>query len=300
MCLMRIRHLYMLGGLIFASTAMDAQEDLLSKLEKEQPIPSYDVLGTFKGNYLSIGHSVETRKKGVLEISSMNRFWNVPEPTSQSFVADRWNARVGASYAVNDRFTVGVGYGTGYNSTDVFLKYRLVHQQGSKLGSPLSVTFIQGGVYRGKTKLPRNIDLGFDDRIAFTSQLLIARKITPNFSLQIAPTYIYRGEENVISSEGSNRFAFGFGGRYRLGGHVSLVSEYYYLVNPVTFVDTYGPFTLGVNWEVADLLLQFKLTNARNFVEDKFIVKTTNNFNTRDGNFHFGFHATYTLHFNKR
>lgn len=297
---MKINQLYILGVFALIFGGMQGQESLLSKLEKEQEIPSYEVLETFKGTYLSIGHSVETQKKGILEVSSMNRFWNKPIETSQSFVADKWNARVGLSYAFTDRFTFGAGYGTGYKSVDAYAKYRLFIQQNDGRKSPLSVTLLQTAVHRDKSKYDRGGPLDFSEKIAFTTQVLIARKITPNFSLQIAPTYIYRGEESLIPNESLNRYAVGFGGRYRIGGHVSVVSEYYYVFNEVDFMETYGPFSLGVNWELSDLLLQFKLTNARHFTEDKFIAKTANNFNTRDGNFHFGFHATYVIHFKKR
>jgi hypothetical protein len=61
-------------------------------------------------------------------------------------------------------------------------------------------------------------------------------------------------------------------------------------------VQTYNAFMIGVNWEVSDLMLQFHFTNARNFVEDTFITQTKNNFNAKDGNFHFGFNATFVLH----
>ena len=47
-------------------------------------------------------------------------------------------------------------------------------------------------------------------------------------------------------------------------------------------------------------MLQFHATNARSFVEDTFITQTTNNFNTKDGNFHFGFNATFVLHTKKK
>ena len=44
--------------------------------------------------------------------------------------------------------------------------------------------------------------------------------------MQLAPTYVYKGL--IISKNGSrNFFALGFGARYRLGPHVSIVSEYY-------------------------------------------------------------------------
>ena len=283
-------------------------QDILKALEAETVEESQPTIATFKGTHISIGHSVETRKKGVLEISSMNRFWNKPIPDServQTFAADKWNSRIGVDYGISDRLTVGAGYGTGYRSTDIYGKYRLFYQRDSGTKFPFSITLFQGGVYRNKSSFKGNLyapddptmkkEVPSKNKFAATTQLLIARKISRNFSLQIAPTYVYRAEDKLIDGVNPNHFAIGFGGRYKVSNHVSIVSEYYYVANPVDFVDTYGPFSLGANWEVSDLLLQFKLTNARNLVEDKYIIKTENNFNFRDGNLHFGFHATYFI-----
>ncbi len=270
-------------------------QNLLDTLEAETPEESEVTIATFKATRISIGHSVETRKKGALEISWMNRFWNTPAEQSQTFAADKWNSRIGVEYALSDRFTIGTGYETGYKSIDLLLKYRLFHQKTGAEAFPFSITLMQGGVFRDKSTYSFISDIGFEDKLAATTQILIARKFTSNFSFQIAPSYIYRAEDNLLASENPHYFALGFGARYKVGNHVSIVSEYYYIPDPFSFIDTYGPFSLGVNWEVSDLMLQFKLTNARNFVDDKYITKTTNNFNFRNGNLHFGFHATYFI-----
>lgn len=281
-------------------------QDILKDLEAETVEDSQPTIATFKGTHISIGHSVETRKKGVLEISSMNRFWNRPIPDSertQAFIADEWNGRLGLDYGVLDRFTIGAGYGTDNKSIDVYGKYRLFYQRDSGNTFPFSITLFQGGVYRDKSSFRVPLYEGSSiekevpskNKFAATTQLLIARKISRNFSLQIAPTFVYRSEDKLVEDASPNYFALGFGARYKVSNHVSIVSEYYYVANPVDFVDTYAPFSLGANWELSDLLLQFKLTNARDLVEDQFIIKTGNNFNFRDGNFHVGFHATYFI-----
>ncbi len=285
---------------LLLGTAMSYAQDLLTKLDSIEQGQDLPTLATFKATRISIGHSVETRKKGVLQISSMNRFWNDTVRSSQSFAADKWNARLGLEYGISDRITVGAAYGSGYQSIDAFFKYRWLRQQDTGKKFPFSLTVLQGAVYRNKATEILLGDLAFEDRLGFTTQLLIARKFSPNFSLQLSPTFVHKAEDGLLSGESASRLALGIGGRYKVGPHVSVVSEYYYVPDPITVVETYGAFALGVNWEVSDVMLQFKLTNARNFVEDKFITKTVNNFNFRDGNLHFGFHFTYVIHTQKR
>lgn len=277
-----------------------AQEDLLKALDSIESQTDFKTLATFKTTRISIGHSIITREAGVLEITSQNRFWNTTEPTSDSFAADRLNSRFELAYGLTDRLTVGAGYGTGYESIDGFFKYRLLYQKDTGSKTPLSVTLFQSIAYREKN--PGDFftrGLQFEEKLGFTSQLLIARKFSSNFSLQISPTYFYRPADGFITGVDAHRTAVGFGGRYKIGNHVSIVSEYYALINKIEDPKSYGAFALGVNWEVADLMLQFNLTNARNLVEDKFIGKTLQNFNFRNGNLHFGFQATYLLHLKK-
>ncbi|NJB70151.1 hypothetical protein GGR42_000613 [Saonia flava] len=278
-------------------THINAQDDLLGILDQEQPNIVDYTSATFKMTRISYGHSIETRKKGILEIFVANRFWNIPDSKAQSFAADRLAARIALEYGVTDRFSMGFGGSNFDGLFDGYLKYKLVRQR--KGGSPFSITLLQGGSYNSNAFPDATIQDDFSNRLSFTTQALIARKISSNFSLQVAPSFIHKG---MVPSpiDPKNVFAVGFGGRYKLGGHVSVVSEYYYVTNPLESVDTYGPFSLGVNWEVGDLMLQFMLTNTRNMVEDTFIVQTPNNFNFRDPNLNFGFNATYVLHLKRK
>ncbi len=287
--------------LIGFSTSIHGQ-DLLETLEKEYPdTPQYEI-ATFKSTRISIGHSVENRKKGVLEIMAMNRFWNIPNYGGQSFVADKLSSRLALEYGISDRLTFGAGATTLEGVYDGFLKYKLIRQRKSKGGSPFSVTLFQNTSYRSERNEPFvdiNLFDDFTDQLAFTSQVLIAHKFTPQFSLQVSPTFIHRGS-SAFEEDPHNQFAIGIGGRYKLGGHVSIVSEYYYLANPLKSIDTYDAFSLGVNWELSDVMLQFQLTNTRSMVEDAFITQTPNNFNFKDGNFVFGFNAIFVLHLNQK
>jgi len=272
-------------------------QSLLDKLEKE-PIDTTKqyVLSTFKGTHISIGHSIETRKKNTLEVSFMSRYWNTPQESSNSFVADKMCTRFGLDYGVTNKLTLGAGIGTPNGIIDTYAKYRLVQQRTDNTGIPFGITLLQTASYRSRVLKGKPIEnrSGFGNRLAFTTQVLMARKFSRNFSFQIAPSFIHRSSSRS-SLDPNNHFAIGFGPRYKVSNHVSLVSEYYYVANPLKSIETFGAFALGVNWEVSKLLLQFKMTNNQIFTEDTFITQTTRNFNTRDGNFFFGFHATYHI-----
>lgn len=295
---MNNRILFSVFGLLLSASAVG--QDLLNNLSKEQEKQSFkdEVFGTFFGSRINLSHSIETREKGVLEIGVQSRFWNIPSD-QLSFDVDKVNIRLEASYALTDRFTIGAGYGTGYDSFDAFLKYGILKQK-MHTGSPLSITLLQSVAHRQKNPgITKQLD--FDERIGLTSQVLIARKLSRNFSLQLMPTYTNRAADSFLpQTPQSSRFSLGFGGRYRIAKHFSLTAEYYEIFNRIDSPQTYSPFSLGANWEIADVLLQFNITNARNLVEDKFIAKSLQPFVLKDGDLHVGFNLVYLIHTRKK
>ncbi|MDJ0645453.1 MAG: DUF5777 family beta-barrel protein [Flavobacteriaceae bacterium] len=291
---MKAKRLYFFLVLAFMVSSVKAQ-DLLDILDKERKDTLRYAEATFKFSRISFGHSVQTRKDGTLDVFITNRFWNTPADRSQSFFVDRLSTRFALEYGVSDRLMFGVGGTTFDGRFDSFLKYKLVKQRVDGNGSPFSLSLFQNASYFSESLSGSRYDAISSGRFSFTTQLLVAKKITPKFSLQVSPTFIHRGL--VYGPEDpQNHFAVGFGGRYKLGAHVSFVSEYYYVANPLKSIDTYGPFSIGVNWELSDVMLQFMLTNAVSTVEDAFIAQTRNNFNFKNPNLNFGFNFTYTFH----
>ena len=292
---------YQLTILVFIVCSSINAQDLLDKLNKEFPKKPVYEIATFKTTRIGLGHSIETRKKGALEISLYNRYWDIPNFQGQRFLADKVSSRFGLDYSMSDNLTVGLGYTNHDKITDGFLKYKLLKQKQNTKKGFVSLTLVQGFSQREM----KNTNSGLyqtsnsSNKYAFTSQVLIARKLNSKFSLQISPTFIHR-EKNTSTNDPNNQFVVGFGGRHKIGGHASIVSEYFYVTNPLKSIETYNAFMVGVNWELSHLLLQFHATNARNFAEDTFITQTRNNFNAKDGNFHFGFNATFVLHTKKK
>ena len=307
---------------IFSFKALNAQ-DLLKQLQSEEIEKTEKVASTFKMLKIGLGHSVETRKEGVLEISSYTRFWNIPEVDGEviendNFGADRANARFGVDYAIKDNLSAGFGWAnTGV--IDGYLKYRIAYQERGIKASPLSLTFLAGIAHRSKNinnvvlnedsvsvysqeaeKTSINKTSSFNDKTNYIGQLLVARKINRNLSLQLSPTLVYRGSTR-FDVDNKLHLALGMGARYVLGKHVSLASEYFYLPKKyqLNSIDTFGAFSLGVNWEVSKVQVQMFLSNTGNYSEDLFITETPVNFNTKDGNLFFGLNFSYVIHFKK-
>jgi hypothetical protein len=272
-------------------------QELLNILEKEENKEATYAESTFSFSRLTFGHSVQTRKKGVLDVFIANRFWDSPAERSQSFIVDLYSGRFGFDYGITDDILVGVGYSNFNERFDAFIKYKVAKQQINGKKFPLSIALLQSASYALEEIAYLGLTTDDHNEFSFTSKVILARKFTNKLSFQIVPTYIYR---SIAYSEAPNQhfFAIGFGGRYKLGRHLSLVSEYYYRANPIENIETYSPFSIGVNWEVSKVMVQLMLTNTFNMVEDAFILETPNNFNFRTPNLNFGFNFTYTFHLN--
>lgn len=296
---MKTKKILLTCFLLLGCVHFSKSQNLLEILENEQQDSLGYLPATFKMTRIAFGHSTEVRSKGILEIFTANRFWNLPTEKSQSFAADKMSTRIALEYGVLDRLSVGFGGTTFDGLFDGYLKYKLLTQKKGIKTTPLNITLFQSSSYNSSSIVNPDIKDDFSDRLSFTSQVLISRKISSDFSFQIAPTYVHRGLK-FSEEDHQDFFALGIGARYKIGSHLSVVSEYYKTFNPIESFDTYGPFALGVNWEIGDVLLQFMLTNTVNMVEDAFITQTRNNFNFKNPNLHFGFNATYVIHFKNK
>lgn len=276
-----------------------AQTDLQTLLnEVKTPDSLLFTQATFKTVKLGVGHTVETRKKGALQITLGTRYWNVPtEGKRNSFLVDRFSANFGVDYAFTDRLTFGSSVTSFDGVLNGYGKYRLLRQKDDDK-TPLGITLVQNissltRDFSGVILPEKN-----SDKFMFVSQVILARKINRNFSLQFVPTYIHTNSLQ-LNYDTNDFLALGFGGRYKIGPHVSIISEYNYLQGREQGLQGYNPFFLGVNWEVGDIVVQFHASNAKSFEEAATILYTPNNFNFEDGGFHFGVNVTHIIHFKK-
>ena len=119
--------------------------------------------------------------------------------------------------------------------------------------------------------------LDVTDRLFYTHQLLVGRKISDLLSLQLMPTVVHRNQ--IEESQGENDlYALGFGGRIKLTSRVSLNGEYYYRMNVPEDDTGFNSLAVGFDIETGGHVFQLHLTNSRAIIEKGFITETTGNF----------------------
>ncbi|MGY5352506.1 DUF5777 family beta-barrel protein [Wenyingzhuangia sp. IMCC45533] len=270
---------------------------LLEILEKESPTTKAYVAATFKGTRILNGHSIENRKKGILEFVISHRFGRVNLGFDELYGLDQSNIRFALERGITDRLMIGLGRSSYEKTFDGFAKYKLLKQEVGKRGMPISLSVFGSVAYRSIKDFEPGKELSFNQKLTYVSQLLIARKFSSNFSLQLTPSYIHKNSV-LVSSDPHDIFAIGTGGRIKLTKRTSLNFEYHHNLNPSTSIDATDSIAFGVDIETGGHVFQIILSNSITMIEKSFITESTDNF--FKGDVHLGFNISRAFQSKKK
>ena len=270
-----------------------AQDDLLKELEESTPKDTAYAFQTFKSTRLVNGQTIETKSKGTLEFIFAHRFGAINDGSYELFGLDQAHVRIGLEYGITDRLGVGVGRSSFDKIVDGFLRYKVLQQKKGASNFPFTMTTFGSVSYKSSPK----DGIEDIDRLAYTGQLLIARKFSPRISLQVMPTLVHRNAVDKLT-ENNNQLALGMGGRIKVSKSIALTSEYYYRINSNPNTLNHNALGLGIDIETGGHVFQLVMTNTRGTLERAFITETTGEF--FDGGIHFGFNVTRTFQVRKK
>ncbi len=302
-----MRNSYLILLFCFATITANAQ-DLMDLLNDETEEDDSYVTSIFKASRVIHGHSVKTKQKGELEFLISHRFGTINSGWRELWGLDESNIRLGLEYGITDNLNVGIGRNSFQKTFDGFVKYKFLKQKNQ--GAPVSIVAFASTTVNSSVKeqVAPNIDpasdLDFSNRVTYTAQLLIARKINSNLTLQLMPSIVHKNLVTFLE-DSNDQFALGVGGRYRITGSVTVNFEYYYQLDPNEFIGLEGrqeymnSLALGVDIETGGHVFQIHLANSRSMIEKGFITETAGDF--FDGDIHLGFNISRTFQLgNKR
>lgn len=275
-----------------------AQDDLLDALEKDATI-DYTVTSAFKGLKVVNLESTKLADKNDFYFVVAHRFGSVKYGFDDLFGLDNAVTQLKFIYGINKWLNVGVARSSFQKKYGLHLKYRLVNQD--KEGFPFTV--VGYNLVTINTSLEKEFfnNFEFSDRLVYTSQLLISRKISEDLSLLIAPTYIH---ENVATrsieflpngeirnhDENNAQFAVGLGGRYKLTKRWSVNVDYGVHLNRNDNSVYKNPLSIGFDLETGGHVFQMHFTNAQAMFEEGYLVRGEGDWG--DGDFFFGFNLS--------
>lgn len=238
--------------------------------------------------------------KNTMEIQMAHRFGTINGGTADlAGIWARSNIRIGVSYAVHDRLTLGFGTSKFNVMQDFNWKAALLRQTRTKK-VPVSVSYYGNFAINADNKQEFATDQA---RYSFFHQLIIARRFSPNFSMQIAPSIShYNAVEPRVRND---MFGLALSGRYKVSPQTAILVDIslpftHHLFpddadNPINGFDPEPGYGLGVEFRTSSHAFQLTFSNYQGIVPQSNYMYNTNDFFY--GDFLIGFNITRLYNF---
>lgn len=272
--------------LLFAFNLASAQDDLLNQLDVAIPEGKEIETAAFKGLQICNMQSTKMTSRGEWYMIVSHRFGDLTKGFDNFFGLDDANTEIGGIYGVADWLYLGGSRHTLDKIYELTAKYKLVNQL--KEGFP--VTIVGYNTMDINSKLDKDLvpGLEFNNRLAFSTQLLVSRKFSESFSFQLNPIYIHKNLYEFELEE-KNDFFIGSGARYKISKRMSINLEYAARLNRVegnssTFQN---PLTVGLDIETGGHVFQLVFSNSQSLNDVAFLSKPAGDWS--GGPIYFGF-----------
>ena len=283
--------LILLICILFNTRNIYAQDDLMDLLEEETSSdtgPSF-TYATFKATRIVNGQSVENTAGGNLNFVIQHRFGKINDGWYQFFGLDQSTIRFGLEYGITDWLNIGVGRSSYLKTYDGYIKVKLLRQSSGSRTMPFTVSLYSNAAISSMKWSEPERENYFSSRMTFATSLMLARKFSNAFSLQLTPSYVHRNLVDTREDQ-NDVFAIGVGGRIKITKRISFNGEYFYQLPGTNADKTFNSVALSIDIETGGHVFQIHLTNSLAMIEKGFIGETTGNW--LDGDIHLGFNIS--------
>ena len=262
---------------------IQAQEDDLfkgidndsSKVEFESAFQSLKIINL---------ESTKLAAKGDFYFIVAHRFGSIENGFENFFGLDDANTQLKFLYGVSKWLTIHVSRSGFQKTYEGALKYRLMPQEVN--GFPFSIVGFSSlavNTELDEVVLPK---LKFENRLNYTTQLLVSRRFSNKLSIELAPTFFH---ENYVANDLQNnsQFALGMGGRYKISKRVALTMDYAAHLNRASNSLANNPLSIGADIETRGHIFQLHFTNAQGMNETAYLGNGYGDWSK--GNIYFGF-----------
>jgi hypothetical protein len=265
-------------------------------------------LKIFYGQRLINSKTAEVLRRGILAFTVVHNFGDIASKSSgiHNFFGldDISDAQIGFQLGLTNRLNIVLNHTVGYSGVRKFyeggLKYQFAKQE--LKGFPLSIT-MYANIVSSADKIPQDSahellpgrENSFEtawDRSSQFFQLMFAKRFG-NLSLQISPAYLHTNY--VLPGDQNNLYAIGAGLRFPITKTVFLIADYFHTFrndSSTAFwrskgLDPHDVFGLGIEILTWGHVFHLNFTNARNILENRFLVHTGESWG--EGEFRWGF-----------
>lgn len=264
------------------------QKDTIAAATEDSIAPVKEVeyeRAAFESTSLIENQTDRVYSKGTIEMIMNHRFGLVTGTNDLIGIWAPANIRIAMNYSITDRITVGVGTTKDARLQDFCLKTALLKQTvDGKM--PVSVTYYGNA---SVSALPKENFYNTSDRWSFFNQIIIAKRFSKMFSLQLAPSYSHY---NVVDAPMNNDlFAIAFGGRAKVTSSMSILLD---VNQPITSQENIpkSGFSVGTEFSSVGHTFQIFISNYRGIINQQSNMFNQNEF--FEGDFAIGFNISRT------
>lgn len=203
-----------------------AQEDVKTDEETKEAVSEEDAKKlerpAFESSFIVDNPTDVVYQKNTLEAQMYHRFGIIDGNNDLAGIWGAANIKLGVTYSLTDRLTVGVGTTKNHRLYDFNAKYALLRQ--TKSGKmPINLTYYGNFTYDGRDQ--ENTNFNYDqDRFSYFNMIIISRRFSPNFSMQVAPSISHY---NLVEADMENdMFAVALGARYKISPQTAILVDY--------------------------------------------------------------------------
>ena len=241
------------------------------------------------------GHSIVNLPAHVLDVRISHRFDPINNGLYNFFGLDAAVMRLGFDYGITNNVMIGLGHSVYQKTYDAFFKVRLLKQSTGQVLMPVSLSFVPTFAVNTLKQFDGNKTM-FSDRLSYVLQLLIARKFSDNFSLQLMPTFIHADNISFLHVD-QNIAAMGIAATHRVSKRINVNAEYYYRLNDHGST-AHNVLSFGMDLGTGGHIFQLHFTNSIGMTEKSFIAETRNRW--EDGDVLFGFNISRVFQLDKK
>jgi hypothetical protein len=210
----------------------------------------------------------------VLDLKFSHRFGLVSGGGYELWGLDQAYIRIGADYGITNRLMVGLGRSSFEKTYDGYFKYKILRQSTGAVKMPVTLSLFSSIALKTlKQNDPSKTDY-FSSRLTYAYQLIVGRKFTEGFSLQLMPSLVHRNWVET-TAEKNDVFAIGIAARQKVSKRVAFTAEYYYVLPNQIAQGYYNPLSVGIDIETGGHVFQLHFTNSTSVIEKGFITETT-------------------------
>ncbi len=275
-----------------------AADSLLNSIAGDN---SKEHAAVFESSRLILSQSSETVKKNNLNFLVLHRFGDLAgvQGGGKTFFGldNIGDVYIGFEYGLTNNLTAGIGRSalpSGGGLADLEFKYAVLHQTNDN-SIPVALTLIGEAALRPYSTFAR-----LSDRFSYFAQAIVARKFSPVFSFQIAPSVVQNnlpvpdvaGNEELFLSLSATA-------SLKISKLMSVVVDYAHPFSSFRNANGFSdPLGFGIQVVTGGHVFTINITNARAVSEINYLSNTTSDYSR--GQYRLGFTISRTFDFNHK